>query len=90
MLLLVSLAGMQGFEVPHWVLCHGTAPGAVVIEDPWANAATGDTWVDAHLLPVADASLDTMSAISPDGFHGAVTIGRPERGEASDTGPAGG
>lgn len=81
---------MQGFEVPHWVLCHGTAPGAVVIEDPWANAATGDTWVDAHLLPVTDASLDTMSTVSPDGFHGAVTIGRPVRGEASDTGPAGG
>ncbi|MEU1484131.1 peptidase C39 family protein [Streptomyces sp. NPDC005752] len=88
-LLLVSLAGMQGFDVPHWVLCHGTAPGAVVIEDPWANAATGDTWVDAHLLPVADASLDAMSAVSPDGFHGAVTIGRPEPGDASAGGPAG-
>ncbi|MFE2452666.1 peptidase C39 family protein [[Kitasatospora] papulosa] len=84
-LLLVSLAGMQGFEVPHWVLCHGTAPGAVVIDDPWANAATGDTWVDAHLLPVADASLDTMSAISPDGFHGAVTIGRPAAGDVSSS-----
>ncbi|WP_320778112.1 peptidase C39 family protein [Streptomyces sp. CRN 30] len=76
-LLLLSLTAMQGFDVPHWVLCHGTVPGAVVIDDPWANAATGDTWVDAHLLPVPDASLDTMSALSPDGFRGAVTIGRP-------------
>lgn len=74
-LLLISLAGMQGFEVPHWVLCHGTVPGAVVIEDPWAGTATGDTWVDAHLLPVSDASLDTMSAVPPDQFHGAVLIG---------------
>ncbi|MEU0137646.1 peptidase C39 family protein [Streptomyces sp. NPDC006296] len=77
-LLLVSLAGMQGFDVPHWVLCHGAVPGALVIEDPWADAKKGDTWVDAHLLPVADPSLDTMSAVSPDGFHGAVTLGRPE------------
>ncbi|MFC8083701.1 peptidase C39 family protein [Streptomyces sp. NPDC057340] len=75
-LLLVSLAGMQGFDVPHWVLCHGTVPGAVVIEDPWANGATGDTWVDAHLLPVPDASLDTMATLSPDRFRGAVTMGR--------------
>ncbi|MGC5410201.1 peptidase C39 family protein, partial [Streptomyces sp. DT225] len=41
-LLLLSLAAMQGFEVPHWVLCHGAVPGAVVIDDPWANGATGD------------------------------------------------
>ncbi|MEV0786063.1 peptidase C39 family protein [Streptomyces sp. NPDC050423] len=82
-LLLLSLAGMQGFDVPHWVLCHGVVPGAVVIEDPWANAATGDTWVDAHLLPVPDRSLDTMSVIAPDRFRGAVIIGRPQRHDAS-------
>ncbi|MEU6841857.1 peptidase C39 family protein [Streptomyces sp. NPDC046716] len=82
-LLLLSLAGMQGFDVPHWVLCHGAVPGAVVIDDPWANASTGDTWVDAHLLPVPDASLDSMAAVSADGFRGAVTIGRPPRGGAA-------
>ncbi|TRV79389.1 acetyltransferase [Streptomyces sp. 130] len=73
-LLLLSLAAMHGFEVPHWVLCHGTVPGAVVIDDPWANGATGDTWVDAHLLPVPDASLDAMSRMAPGGFRGAVTL----------------
>lgn len=75
-LLLVSLARMQGFDVPHWVLCHGAVPGAVVIEDPWANAATGDTWVDAHLLPIPDSSLDSMAAVEPRRFRGAVTIAR--------------
>ncbi|MFJ9249051.1 peptidase C39 family protein [Streptomyces sp. NPDC101776] len=74
-LLLISLAGMQGFDVPHWVLCHGIVPGAVVVEDPWHGTATGDTWVDAHLLPVPDESLDTMAAVPPDHFHGAVLIG---------------
>ncbi|MER5949880.1 peptidase C39 family protein [Streptomyces sp. NPDC001904] len=75
-LLLVSLADMQGFDVPHWVLCHAAVPGAVVIEDPWADASTGDTWVDAHLLPVADAALDAMSSLSAGRLRGAVTIGR--------------
>ncbi|MFD3522215.1 peptidase C39 family protein [Streptomyces sp. NPDC058653] len=76
-LLLLSLAGMQGFDVPHWVLCHGTVPGNVVIEDSWANTATGNTWVDAHLLPVPDPLLDAMSHISADRFRGAVVIGHP-------------
>jgi hypothetical protein len=78
-LLLISLAGMQGFDVPHWVLCHGAVPGALVIEDPWAATSAGDTWADAHLLPVADAALDTMAAVPPDPFRGAVTLGRPPR-----------
>ncbi|ROQ63569.1 peptidase C3-like protein [Streptomyces sp. 840.1] len=82
-LLLLSLGRMQGFDVPHWVLCHGVVPGAVVIDDPWANAATGDTWVDAHLLPVPDPSLDAMSVIAPEGFRGAVTIGRVEEPDAA-------
>ncbi|OKJ78021.1 peptidase C39 family protein [Streptomyces sp. CB02460] len=73
-LLLLSLAAMQRFEVPHWVLCHGVVPGAVVIDDPWANGATGDTWVDAHLLPVPDASLDAMSRMAPGDFRGAVAL----------------
>ncbi|MCK2139739.1 peptidase C39 family protein [Streptomyces albidoflavus] len=76
-LLLVSLARMQGFDVPHRVLCHGAVPGALVIEDPWTGAERGESWVDAHLLPVADAELDAMSAFSADGLHGAVILGRP-------------
>ncbi|MEV7434858.1 peptidase C39 family protein [Streptomyces griseoviridis] len=75
-LLLISLAAMQGFEVPHWVACHGTVPGAIVIEDPWSNPKTGDTWVDAHLLPVPDESLDGMSRVGEEGVRGAVVVGR--------------
>ncbi|MEW2066278.1 peptidase C39 family protein [Streptomyces sp. NPDC007346] len=78
-LLLVSLAVMQGFDVPHWVLCHGVVPGAVVVEDPWFNTAAGESWVDAHLLPVPDASLDAMSLVGEGRVRGAVRIGRPGR-----------
>jgi len=80
-LLLVSLDAMQGFDVPHWVLCHGAVPGALVIEDPWTHDATGDTWVDAHLLPVSDSALDAMSSMERDRYRGAVGIGNPEAGE---------
>ncbi len=74
-LLLVSLERMQGFAVPHWVLCHAVLPGAIVVEDPWTAAASGDSWVDAHLLPIADAELDAMAALEHDGYRGAVRIG---------------
>ncbi|MBE1530426.1 peptidase C39 family protein [Actinomadura algeriensis] len=76
-LLLISVEAMQGFAVPHWVLCHGAVPGAVVLEDPWSNDATGDTWVDAHLLPVPDSALDAMSAMEEDRYRAAVAIGTP-------------
>ncbi|MGV9428433.1 peptidase C39 family protein, partial [Streptomyces sp. NPDC003656] len=85
-LLVVSLAAMQGYDVPHWVLCRGAVPGAVVLEDPWFRAAAGETWVDAHLLPVPDASLEAMSLLTEDGarFRGAVRVGRADRTEAVD------
>ncbi|MER6672811.1 peptidase C39 family protein [Streptomyces sp. NPDC000983] len=74
-LLLLSLDRMHGYDVPHWVLCHAAVPGALVIEDPWSDTAKGDTWVDAHLLPVPDDSLDAMSTLAPGPFRGAVTLG---------------
>lgn len=79
-LLVLSLAQMLGYEVPHWVLCHAAVDGAVVIEDPWVDEPRGETWVDAHLLPVPDAALAAMSALGQDGYRGAVRIGRPRWG----------
>lgn len=73
-LLLISLSVMQGFAVPHWVHCHAVLPGVIVVDDPWAGVATGDTWVDAHLLPVTDALLDEMSALENDGYRGVIRI----------------
>ncbi|MFD0856059.1 peptidase C39 family protein [Actinomadura adrarensis] len=69
---------MLGFAVPHWVLCHAAVPGAVVIEDPWTNDTTGDTWVDAHLLPVPDSAFDEMSAMEKDRYRAAVNIRTPQ------------
>lgn len=74
-LLVISLAGMQRIDAPHWVLCHGVVPGAIVLEDSWINDAAGETWVDAHLIPVREAALETMSAMA-EGYRGAVVIGK--------------
>ncbi|AYG02284.1 peptidase C39 family protein [Gryllotalpicola protaetiae] len=79
-LLLMSLTLMQNDPTPHWILCHGLAgaPGAqvVVVEDPWVETPNGDSWVDAHLLPVAPRDLDAMSIMEAsegfDGYRGAV------------------
>lgn len=75
-LLLISMAAMLGFEVPHWVLCHGAVDGAVVVEDPWVQSASGETWVDSHLLAVPDAALDAMSSLEDAGYRGAVRLTR--------------
>ncbi|MGW8481904.1 peptidase C39 family protein [Microbacterium sp. NPDC055903] len=75
MLVAVSLRTMQGFDVPHWLLCHAAVRGALIAEDPWTSGATGDTWLDAHLLPIADSSLDEMAALEEDGYRGVVRIG---------------
>jgi hypothetical protein len=74
-LLLVSLATMHGFDVPHWVVCHGAVPGAIVLDDPWSSPATGDTWVSAHQIPVRDDELDAMSSMEAEGWRGAVLLG---------------
>lgn len=65
--LLISSERMHGFDVPHWVLVHAvTVSGTFLIEDPWCAAEVGDTWVDAHLLPVRPEALESMSVLEAD------------------------
>ena len=75
-LMLIDLEPMYGFSVPHWVLGHAAADGVVVIEDPWIAASWGETWVDAHELPIALADLDRMLAWGEEGYRGVVFIRR--------------
>jgi hypothetical protein len=75
-LLLISLALMRNFAVPHWVRCSGVAGSAVVIDDPSVDPVRGESWVDGHLLPIATAELDAMAAYGPGGYRGAVLLGR--------------
>lgn len=74
-LLLISLKSMLGFDVPHWVLCHGaTSDGAFVLEDPWVAADQGETWVDSHMLPVTEEVLGRISVMGETRYRGAVLI----------------
>ena len=75
-LLLIDLEPMFGFTVPHWVLAHAAADGVVIIDDPWISATWGETWVDAHELPIAVADLDRMLAWGDEGYRGVVFVRR--------------
>lgn len=76
-LLLIDEAPMHGEHGPHWVLAHASDGSEVVIvEDPWVNRDTGETWVDTHELPIALADLDRLVRWSDDGYRGVVFIGR--------------
>ena len=76
-LLLIDLQPMFGFAVPHWVLAHTAADGVVLITDPWISVKWGESWVDAHEVPVAYAELDRMLAWGTDGYRGVVFLDRP-------------
>lgn len=82
-LLLITLGAMLGVDAPHWVLCHGAVPGAVLVEDSWVGESAGETWVDAHLLPVHDDALDEMALIEGGRHRGAVRIANPAPGAHS-------
>lgn len=73
-LLLIDLESLLGFTVPHWVLAHSATGGVVFLEDPWVAESRGETWVDAHMIPVAESELEGMLAWGPDGYRGVVFL----------------
>jgi hypothetical protein len=75
-LLLINTQQMYGFSAPHWVLAHSVEQGVVVIDDPSISSSWGETWVDAHELPISIAELDRMIAWGEDGYRGVVFVRR--------------
>lgn len=76
-LLLIDEAPMHGEHGPHWVLAHASdGRDVVVIEDPWVNRASGETWVDVHELPVRLSDLDRLVRWSDTGYRGVVFLRR--------------
>ncbi|MGV2854368.1 peptidase C39 family protein [Glutamicibacter sp. AGC13] len=77
-LLLVSLQQMLGYDVPHWLLCHGTAGSTerpvILIEDSWVDVGSGESWVDATCLPIAFQQLEAMSCLESDGYRAALIL----------------
>lgn len=78
-LLLIDEEPMHGEHGPHWVLAHASdGVDVVIVEDPWINRDTGETWVDTHELPVRLADLDRLVRWSDEGYRGVIFIGRDE------------
>jgi hypothetical protein len=75
-LLLIDTQLMYGFAVPHWVLAHSVERGLVIVDDPTISSSWGETWVDAHEIPISLGSLDRMIAWGDDGYRGVVFIRR--------------
>jgi hypothetical protein len=75
-LLLIDTQLMYGFAVPHWVLAHSAEQGHVMIDDPTISSSWGETWVDAHEIPISLEKLDRMVAWGEDGYRGVVFIRR--------------
>jgi hypothetical protein len=73
-LLLIDEAPMHGETGPHWVLAHGVAHDTVLIQDPWISSDDGETWVDAHDLPISPADLDRMIAWGEAGTRGVIFV----------------
>lgn len=75
-LLLIDEEPMHAVHGPHWVLAHASdGHDVVVIEDPWVNRESGETWVDVHELPIRLADLDRLVRWSDEDYRGVVFVG---------------
>ena len=73
-LLLIDEAPMHADPGPHWIVAHAAAGPYVVVEDPWVNQATGETWVDTHDLPIHIDDLERLVAWGPEGYRGVIFL----------------
>lgn len=76
-LLLIDEAPMHADPGPHWIVAHAAAGPYVVVEDPWVNRATGETWVDTHELPIHVDDLERLVAWGPEGYRGVIFLSTP-------------
>jgi hypothetical protein len=70
--LLIDEKVMHAEPCPHWVVLHGVHQGIGLIEDPWTDDDLGETWVDAHELPVTADALSAMAGWN--GYRSALVL----------------
>lgn len=76
-LLLITQTPMHGQNEPHWITAHASdGQTLVVVQDPWLDRPGGETWVDAHDLPIRLAELDRMCRWGRDEHRGVVFVAR--------------
>lgn len=71
--LLIDELAMHSVACAHWVTVHGMLDDALLIDDPWTDAELGESWVDAHELPIRGADLDAMADWG--GYRAMIAVG---------------
>lgn len=73
-LLLIDEEPMHGESGPHWIVAHATAGDLVLVEDPWIGTDLGETWVDAHDLPIRLDQIDRMVTWGQERLRGVIFL----------------
>ncbi|MDR1387728.1 MAG: peptidase C39 family protein [Propionibacteriaceae bacterium] len=69
-LALIDEFPFQGRSSLHWITLVGLAgPDHVLAQDPWIRDDQGESWVDAHALPLSRTGLDRLARFCPEGFR---------------------
>ncbi|WP_017792840.1 peptidase C39 family protein [Leucobacter salsicius] len=74
--LLIALAPLIGDPAPHWVLAHDVIDDALIVSDPWVEAAHGESWVDTSCLPIPLAGIDLIMRWGDPEYRGAIVVPR--------------
>lgn len=73
-LLLIDELYFHDDTCSHWVTAHAFGEGYFLLNDPWIDAAHGESWVDAGDLPVAAADLELVAAWGDPAFRALVVL----------------
>lgn len=72
LLILIDETLMSADPAPHWIFAHSTDGRHLLTEDPWIDAELGETWVDAHELPITLTDVDLMARYGTPAYRGVV------------------
>lgn len=74
-LLLIDLTDLIDDPTPHWVLATDVVDEALIISDPWIQAANGETWADTYALPLPFTTIDRVTRWGEPTYRGVIILG---------------
>ncbi|MFR9788342.1 peptidase C39 family protein [Streptomyces sp. MB22_4] len=73
-LVLVEQFGMHDESCPHWIVVHDVDGDTFYANDPWTDAHLGETYLDAHDLPLPAATLDRLAWYGKPSYRGLLLL----------------
>lgn len=73
-LVLIDEWPMHDEHCPHWIVVHGRLGDHLLVDDPWTDDTMGETWVDAHELPLHPSDLDRLAQFGDPPYRALVTL----------------